>query len=159
MKKKLSLPFKIFLGILAFCLVNVLLVLLWAGLDRMKGTIRVTINGEVYEIDDLRCTCRGNEDKIHYKTRKGITKYHNQGSSYGVFTYTFTVEVDGMVLTPEFNNFKTNWREFWDACDITLELTKDGDIWKAKMVMEDDCSDVVKEIIVGEEELSIQMGP
>lgn len=155
-KRKLSLPFKIFIGVITFCAVSVVSILLWANLDRMGGEIKITVNGEIYEIDDLKCLNGSDEDRLYYKTKNGVTKYRNHGISHNIYTYTFSVNVGDKVFTPEFKKFKSNWYKFYDDCNITFELTGEGDKWTARMVMEDeDGSRVEKNIVVGEEELSI----
>ena len=54
----------------------------------------------------------------------GIYKTRHSSKSYGLYTYSFDVEVDGNIISPQINIVKTDWKANYDVkIDFVVDST------------------------------------
>ena len=77
-------------------------------------------------ISNVRCTYEmGRSVKLpkgRYSTKDdkwGIYSVNHSSAAYGLYTYTFDMEINGKIVSPQVDIMKTNWQ---DHCDIDIEI-------------------------------------
>lgn len=100
---------------------------------RLSGTISVSINGEAVKVENVECFYEASSvDKVKSKiTYKGDSvKVKEIAFAYGIFTHTFDINVNGNIITPEIEFFKSNNHEKY-YYDIHIEIYEEMGIWNA----------------------------
>lgn len=135
MKRKIMILFGIIS--ISLLLLFIFCVIFW-NINRIKGTISITVNGENYLLERLECKYEDNNEKISYERKPfGIT-FKNRGSRYGMYEYSFFVSKEEFDKEFKIRVFKTNWWEIYNI-DIDLNIYEDDGIWKADIFI--DCDD------------------
>lgn len=136
MKKKTVMLFAI-LGILIL-LVVVFVIVFW-NINRMKGTIFVTVNGEEYLLERLECEYIGeeNEEKIIYEKNGSEMIFKNRGARHGMYEYSFLISNKEINIEPQIRVFKTNWWKIYDI-NIDINVYEDNEIWNADISVDID---------------------
>ncbi len=129
MKKKVVNLFRI-LGIV-IVLVVIFLIIFW-NMNRMKGNIFVTINGEECLLSSLECNYTGNdkEEKISYEINSSGMTFQNRGLLHGMYEYSFAIRNEEINITPKIQVFKTNWWEIYNI-KIDVNVYEENEIWNA----------------------------
>lgn len=77
-------------------------------------------------ISNVRCTYEmGRSVKLpkgRYSTKDdkwGIYSVNHSSAAYGLYTYTFDMEINGKIVSPQVDIMKTNWQDY---CDIDIEI-------------------------------------
>lgn len=129
MKRKVVNLFRV-LGIV-IVLVVIFLIIFW-NMNRMKGNIFVTINGEECLLTSLECNYIGNdkEEKISYEINSSGMSFQNRGGLHGMYEYSFAISNEEINVTPKIKVFKTNWWEI-DNIKININVYEENEIWNA----------------------------
>lgn len=118
------------LGIV-IALAVIFLIIFW-NMNRMKGNIFVTINGEECLLTDLTCNYIGKdkEEKISYKTNSSGMTFQNRGLLHGMYEYSFAISNEEINIIPKIRVFKTNW---WEMYNIKMDINvyEENEIWNA----------------------------
>lgn len=112
-------------------LVVVLLIVFW-NINRMKGKIFITINGEEYLLECLECKYmgEGNDEKIACEKNGSEMIFKNRGARHGMYEYSFLISNEEIEIEPQIQVFKTNWWEIYDI-NIDINVYEDNEIWNA----------------------------
>lgn len=58
------------------------------------------------------------------KNQFGIYKTRHSSKKYGLYTYSFDVEVDGNIISPQINIMKTDWKDnYYVEIDFVVDST------------------------------------
>lgn len=131
MKKKMFILFVILDMVI---LLVVVFFIVFFNINRMKGHIFVTINGEVYLPERLECEYIGEEDekKITYETNGYEMVFKNRGVLHGMYEYSFLISNEEINIEPKIRVFKTDWRAIYNInIDINVYEDEDNKIWNA----------------------------
>lgn len=134
--KKIVTPIRI-MGIVILLMV-ILLIVFW-NINRMRGKIFVTINGEEYLLERLECKyeVEGNDEKIAYGKNGSEMVFKNRGARYGMYEYSFLISNEEIKIEPQIQVFKTNWWEIYDI-NIDINVYEDNEIWNADISIDVD---------------------
>lgn len=118
------------LGIV-IALAVIFLIIFW-NMNRMKGNIFVTINGEECLLTSLTCNYIGKdkEEKISYEINPSGMTFQNRGLLHGMYEYSFAISNEEINITPQIRVFKTNW---WEMYNIKMDINvyEENEIWNA----------------------------
>lgn len=118
------------LGIV-IALAVIFLIIFW-NMNRMKGNIFVTINGEECLLTSLTCNYIGKdkEEKISYEINPSGMTFQNRGLLHGMYEYSFAISNEEINITPKIRVFKTNW---WEMYNIKMDINvyEENEIWNA----------------------------
>lgn len=122
--------------ILVLSLAAVCFVLFW-GFDRLvnrlRGTVFVTVNGEGYQVERVHCRYedrRWEEVTYYTMTQDFGTAFKNRGNRYGMYEYSFPINHEEIDIEPRIRLFKTNWYRSNDI-DIDVKIYEDNGVWNA----------------------------
>lgn len=80
-------------------------------------------------------------------------------AGYGLYTYTFDVDIDGKIITPEIKIFKTNQQDKYDV-EIGFVVVPEGSIYTACISLSVNGSSMYQEIEdIENNEVVVQFGP
>lgn len=129
----------ILFGIISISLlcIFVFCVIFW-NVNRIKGMISVTVNGENYLLESLECKYGEDVEKISYERKPFGIAFKNRGSRYGMYEYSFFVRKEEFDKEFKIRVFKTNWWEIYNI-NMDLNIYEDDGIWKADIFI--DCDD------------------
>lgn len=118
------------LGIV-IALAVIFLIIFW-NMNRMKGNIFLTINGEECQLTDLACNYIGTdkEEKISYKTNSSGMTFQNRGLLHGMYEYSFAISNEEINITPKIRVFKTKWWKLYNI-KIDINVYEENEIWNA----------------------------
>lgn len=132
MKKKMVLLFRIIGIVLA--LGFIFLIIFWK-INRLRGNISITINGEEYFLDHLECRYEEESaEKVTYRKTlldSGVT-FKNSGSRYGMYEYSFLISNEEINIEPKIRVFKTNWYDIY-VINIDFNVYEDNGVWNAEV--------------------------
>lgn len=135
MKKRITIIFRCVYGGIFFA---VIFLIIFFNMNRMRGEISITINGEEYLLNDLECKYIGGEESYEKLTLRGTEsalKFKSSGSRYGMYEYSFDVSHEDLNINPQILVFKTNWWEIY-VMDIRIDIYKAKDAWNADVLFE-----------------------
>lgn len=135
MKKRITIIFRCVYGGIFFA---VIFLIVFSNINRMRGEISITINGEEYLLNDLKCKYIGGEESHEKLTLRGTEsalKFKSSGSCYGMYEYSFDVSHEDLNINPQILAFKTNWWEIY-VMDIRIDIYKAKDAWNADVLFE-----------------------
>lgn len=116
------------LGVIAF-------IIFWKT-DRLKGNISVTINGEEYLPEDLKCGYEnGTEEEVVFRPAGSGIAFKNSGSRYGMYEYSFSISNGEIDVEPKICVFKTNWYRIY-VVNMEIDLYEDNGLWNADVLIE-----------------------
>lgn len=122
----------IFRVIYVFVLIVIIFILIFCNINRMKGKIFTTVNGEEYALNYIGCRYERKEvnEKITYESSSSGLTFKNKGGFYGMYEYSFDISNDEISITPKIYVFKTNW---WEIYNINMDVAvyKEGKMWNA----------------------------
>lgn len=131
-KKIVTLLFR-FIYLSIFCLVAFLII--FYCINKIRGEVTLTINGEKQSIDSLECWYEGediNNSTTYHVTSSGL-KYKCHGSRYGMYECIFNINHDDIIISPKFYIFKTNW---WKVYIVNFDMIiyQEGELWNADIM-------------------------
>lgn len=140
MKKNMVKLFRLlsFVILLVIIFLIIFLIIFW-NINRMKGNIVVTINGEEYLLESLECKYvgEGNDEKITYKKNTSGMTFKNRGLLHGMYEYSFLINNEEINIEPKIRVFKTNWWKIYDI-NIDINVYEDNKIWNADISIDID---------------------
>lgn len=135
MKKGITIIFRcVYLAIF----LAVILLVLFACLNRMRGEISITVNGADYPLKDMECIYIGGEEKdekLTLRNTKSGLRFKSSGSLYGMYEYSFDVRDKNLDISPKILVFKTNWWKMY-RMNIKIDICETKDTWDAKVLFE-----------------------
>lgn len=136
MKKIMAVVFRI--SYIVILLLIIFLIVFW-NINRLKGNISVTINGEEYLLEDLECNYVGEEtaEIITYEKDTSGTTFKNRGQRHGMYIYSFPISNAEFNIKPEIQVFKSNWWEIYDL-NIDINIYQDNKVWNAEISVDID---------------------
>ena len=118
----------------------VIFLIIFSNINRMRGEISITINGEEYQLNDLECKYIGGEEsyeKLFLRDTESGFKFKSAGSGHGLYQYSFDVNYEELNINPQILVFKSNWWEIY-VMDIRIDIYKEKDAWNAEILFEID---------------------
>lgn len=113
-------------------LIAIVLTIIISKINRMKGSIEVTIDGENYPLESVECKYIGEkgDEKIKYNKTSSSIKFKNSGMRYGMYEYFFSICNQEISIIPKIRVFKTCWYKIY-YCNMELHVYKDNETWNA----------------------------
>lgn len=137
MKKRITIIFRCVYGAVFLA---VIFLIIFSNINRMRGEISITINGEEYLLNDLECKYIGGEEsyeKLSLCDTESGFKFKSAGSRHGLYQYSFDVNYEDLNINPQILVFKSNWWEIY-VMDIRIDIYKEKDAWNAEVLFEID---------------------
>ncbi len=137
MKKRITIIFRCVYGAVFLA---VIFLIIFSNINRMRGEISITINGEEYLLNDLECKYIGGEEsyeKLSLRDTESGLKFKSAGSHHGLYQYSFDVNYEELNINPQILVFKSNWWEIY-VMDIRINIYKEKDAWNAEVLFEID---------------------
>lgn len=135
MKKAMFILFRI---IYVVIFLGVIFLVIFFNINRMRGNLFVTVNGEEYLPEHLECRYEdGTEEAVSYKviSQDSGAAYQNHASRYGMCEYTFSISNEEVNIEPKIRVFKTNWYKIY-VVNIDVEVYEDDGVWNADVSVE-----------------------
>ncbi len=133
MKKKMVILFRIIEIILV---VGVIAFIIFWKINRLRGDISVTINGDEYFTERLECSYEdGSNEKVRYRNNASGVAFKNSGSRYGMYEYSFLISNEEINVEPKIQVFKTNWYKIY-VINIDIDVYEDNGIWNADITVD-----------------------
>lgn len=113
-------------------LIAVVLAIVFSKINRMKGSVEVTIDGENYPLESVECKYigeNGDENIKCNKTSSGI-KFKNPGMRHGMYEYSFSICNQEISINPKIRVFKTCWYKIYNS-NMEIHVYKDDEAWNA----------------------------
>lgn len=125
---------------------------------RNKKEANTNISNVKITYEDGRVINPISESSYIKEDNDGVYKViHRAG--YGLYTYTFDVDIDGKIITPEINIFKTNQQDKYDV-EIGFVVVPEGSIYTACITVSVNGSSMYQQIEdIENKPISIQYGP
>lgn len=142
MKKLLKRKTILKIVVIVLIIVAVLFVVIF-GANRLRGTIKITINGNKYKLDNIICYEGEDEQKVKYLVSADGLKFMNSGMKHNMYRYTFDIKDTDINISPVIRVFKINWWKLYKV-NVEIEMYKDGEYWNANIKAEIDGSAYVE---------------
>lgn len=123
----------IIIGIIGIFVLLGIIVLIDLLMFRLRGDISVTINGEEYLVEQIKCTYEEgkNEEVTYGKAFMGSgVDFKNSGMKYGMYEYTFLISKEEVNIEPKIRVFKTNWYKLY-ITNIDIDIYENNGVWDA----------------------------
>lgn len=101
--------------------------------NRLRGTVFVTVNGEGYQVERVHCRYedrRWEEVTYYTMTQDFGTAFKNRGNCYGMYEYSFPINHEEIDIEPRIRLFKTNWYRA-NVIDIDIKVYEADGVWNA----------------------------
>ncbi len=133
MKKKMVILFRI---IEIFLVVGFIALIIFWKINRLRGNISVTINGDKYLAERLECSYEdGSDEKVTYRNNASGVAFKNSGSGYGMYEYSFFISNEEINVEPKIQVFKTNWYKIY-VINMDIDVYEDNGIWNADITVD-----------------------
>jgi len=129
MKKRMIIFVRVVLLILVIVCISLVV---YFRINRIKGSVAITINGEPYKVDCIECKYNDKYEGVKYKNNDGKLKFKNKAFGHGMYEYSFSIRNEDINITPKIKVFKSNAKDMINA-DIKINVYKNGDLWNADM--------------------------